>query len=116
MLLSVSHLNYPDELHRMLERSVDGSQHLLIHILTHPGVSPLLKVTSLHRRVPVVLDGIVCPARQQCSDLGPLLSVRAMRINDDRVLVRRPALLADVRIQMVVPPLTTLLSDAAGEI
>eukprot|EP00053_Salpingoeca_punica_P008611 m.77034 g.77034 ORF g.77034 m.77034 type:complete len:398 (-) comp14674_c1_seq9:234-1427(-) len=69
-----------------------------------------------HRRVPVVLDGVVRPARQELGDLGPLVAEGVVGVQDDAVLLLCPGRLLDVRRQMVVPPFAALLADAALEV
>ena len=50
----------------------------------------LLLVLALHGGVPVVLDGVVGPARDELGDLGPLVAPLLVRVVDDAVLVLRP--------------------------
>ena len=75
----------------------------------------LVLVPPPHGRVPVVLDGVVGPPRQQLGDFRPLVAEDLVRLVDDRVLVLRPGALLDLRVEVVVPALAALLADAALE-
>ena len=65
----------------------------------------------LHGRVPVVLDGVVGAAGEVFGDLSPPVAERLVGQEEDPLLVLAPVLLLDVRIQMIVPPLSALLAD-----
>ena len=64
----------------------------------------------------MVLDGVVGPPRQQLGDLGPLVAHVDVAFQDGPVLGGRPGLLANVRVEVVVPPLPALLADPAGKL
>ena len=59
----------------------------------------------------MVLDGVVSPAWDQLGDLGPLVPPLLVRVVDDPVLLVSPGRLLDLRIEMIVPSLPTLLPD-----
>ncbi len=59
-------------------------------------------------RVPVVLDCVVRPPRQELGDLGPFVVQLLVSSQEDGVLGVGPRDLADRRVQLVVPALTTL--------
>eukprot|EP00961_Rhodomonas_salina_P173703 2342473-Rhodomonas_salina.1 len=63
-------------------------------------------------RIPMVLDLVVCPPRQQLGDRHPPRAHRLDRLNDGEVLFLAPWLALDVRIQLVPIPLSTLLCAA----
>ena len=70
---------------------------------------------ALHAGIPVVLDGIVGTSRKELGNLGPLVAETLVMGDDETVLLLTPGHLADGRVEMVVPTLAALLSDAAGE-
>ncbi len=49
------------------------------------------------------------------SNVTPAVAVDNVEFDNELVLLHGPLALGDMRIQMVVPSLTTLLSDATGE-
>ena len=51
----------------------------------------------------MVLDGVVRAARQQLGNLGPSVADALVRVQDLRILLRRPGILPDVWVQVVVP-------------
>lgn len=53
--------------------------------------------------VPVILDGVVCPAREDLGDLGPLVAVHAVGAHEDVLLRLRPRVLLDGWVQLIVP-------------
>lgn len=53
--------------------------------------------------VPVVLDGVVGPSREDLGDLGPLVAVHAVGAHEDVLLRLRPRVLLDRWVQLVVP-------------
>jgi len=59
----------------------------------------------------VIFNGVVCAAREKCSNLGPLRTVHVVGVDYRAVLLRRPALLLYVGVQMIVPAFSTLLAD-----
>lgn len=64
----------------------------------------------------MVLDGVVGPPWQQLGNLGPLIAHVDVALQDGPILVGRPGLLANVRVEVVVPPLSALLADPAGQL
>mmetsp|Transcript_9035 Transcript_9035/g.20724 ORF Transcript_9035/g.20724 Transcript_9035/m.20724 type:complete len:273 (-) Transcript_9035:226-1044(-) len=64
---------------------------------------------SAQRRVPPILDRVVRPPRQQLRDLRPLVVELRVRLDDRRVLLGGPPLLAHVGVEVVVPSLPDLL-------
>lgn len=73
-------------------------------------------VLAAHRRVPMVLDGVVRAAGQQLGDARPLVAVLAVCLVDDTVLLIRPGSLLDLGVEVIVPTLAALLADAALEV
>ena len=59
---------------------------------------------ALHGAVPVVLDGVVGPAWQILGNLGPLVAILGMLLDQDLVLPAGPVSTLDVWVEMVVPP------------
>ena len=66
-------------------------------------------------RVKPVLNRVVCATRQRLCDLAPLVAELLMQLQDQAVLGRRPLFLADVGVEVVVPPLATLLANPTWE-
>jgi hypothetical protein len=58
-----------------------------------------------------IFDRVVGASGQVLGDLGPLGADFLVQINDQHILGRRPRVLFDVRIEVVVPPLATLWTD-----
>ena len=48
-------------------------------------------------------------------NVTPAIAVYQVQLDNKHILLGSPLALADVWVKMVVPPLTTLLSDAAGK-
>ena len=48
-------------------------------------------------------------------NVTPAVAVYQVQLDNQHILLGSPLALADVWVEMVVPPLTTLLSDAAGQ-
>mmetsp|Transcript_11489 Transcript_11489/g.34878 ORF Transcript_11489/g.34878 Transcript_11489/m.34878 type:complete len:362 (+) Transcript_11489:707-1792(+) len=65
-----------------------------------------------HRRVPVVLDGVVGAPLEELRDLGPLVSQARLRLVDDELLLLRPGRLLDERVEVIQPPRAALLARA----
>ena len=63
----------------------------------------------------MVLDCIVGSAGDQFGNLGPLIAPLLVSVVDDSVLLVGPGGFLDLRVEMVVPSLPTLLSDTAGK-
>ena len=78
--------------------------------------SLLLIIFPLHGGVPVVLDCIVSPARDEFSYLGPLVPPLLVSVIDDSVLLISPGSFLYLWVEVVVPPLTTLLSNSSFQV
>lgn len=68
--------------------------------------------------VPVVLDGIVAAPQQSLAEKGPLVAALLTLLLhqvEDPVFLRGPGAELEQRVQMVVPPLSTLLPRAIGD-
>jgi hypothetical protein len=61
----------------------------------------------------VVLYRVVGSAWKQLRNLGPLVSQRGMCLEDRSILILRPRVLVDARMQMVVPPFSALFANPA---
>ena len=61
----------------------------------------------------MVFNCIIGPSLDQIRDFGPFVSNLLTRGMDDPILVNRPIRFFDSRIQMIVPPLATLLANAS---
>ena len=59
-----------------------------------------------------VLDGVVGAAIDLLSDVAPTVAVHQVQFDDQKVFFHGPLSLADIRVQVVVPALATLLTDA----
>ena len=64
----------------------------------------------------MVLNVVIGAAGEELRDLGPSIAVLEMQIKNFLVLFFRPPVLLDVWVQVVVPPLATLLSNATLEV
>ena len=64
----------------------------------------------------MVFNMIVRAAGQEFCNLGPLVSQLVMRVLNDSPLILRPGAFVDVRVEVIVPALTTLLADPAGNL
>ena len=58
-------------------------------------------------RIVVVLDVVVCAPWQILGDLRPSVTVFLVELKDKQVLLPCPFVFLDVRIQVIVPPLST---------
>lgn len=67
---------------------------------------------SLDRGVPVVFNGVVCPPGEKLGNDGPLIAMDFVGGQEGVVFLFGPFVLVDLRVQVVVPPFTTLLSDS----
>mmetsp|Transcript_18411 Transcript_18411/g.32390 ORF Transcript_18411/g.32390 Transcript_18411/m.32390 type:complete len:202 (+) Transcript_18411:63-668(+) len=74
-------------------------------------VGEVLFNLALHGRVPVIFDGIVRPSRQQLGNLSPSIALITMILQYRSILLATPSLLTNIRIQMIMPPFSTLLSN-----
>lgn len=63
----------------------------------------------------MILDGIICPTRQQFGNLGPMITEFFVRLNDDPLLIVGPLSFDNLWIEMVMPALATLLADPTIE-
>lgn len=64
----------------------------------------------------MILDGVVSTAGKHLGDLGPSISESNMTFYNDAIFFHGPVLgLVDIRIQVVVPTLATLLSTSSRE-
>ena len=84
--------------------------------LVEVGVQGALHVGqfTLHAAVPVVFYGVIGAAVEDFSNFGPLVIEKAMHQEENPLLVPSPVDFLDARVQVVVPPLSALLSHAAG--
>lgn len=71
-----------------------------------------LRQLLLHARVPVVLNGVISATLKYLGNLSPLVAVVAMHQVENPLFFLAPADLLDLRVQVVVPSLTTLLANA----
>ena len=76
----------------------------------------LLLVFPLHGAVPVVLNGVVRPARDELGNLGPLVAPLLVCIVNDAVLLLGPRGLLYLRVEMVVPTFPTLFTFSVGKV
>jgi hypothetical protein len=70
----------------------------------------------LHARIPVILDGVVGATFKHLGYLCPLVAVVSVHQIEDPLFLSAPADLLDLRIQVIVPALTALLSDPPREV
>ena len=60
----------------------------------------------------MVLDGVVRPAGDQLGYLGPLVAPLLVGIEDDSVFLVSPGSFLNLRVEMVMPSLSTLLPNS----
>ena len=75
-----------------------------------------VKNLLLHGGVPVIFNRVVCAAFKVCSDDGPLIIELAVQDVQDELLFLTPLVFLDLWVQVVVPSLTALLSNAAWQV
>ena len=73
-------------------------------------VRGILLEALLHRRVPVVLDGVVAAAGQVLGDLGPAVAHAGVQLVEELVLLLGPRRLLDLGVEVVVPALAALFA------
>ena len=102
----------------LLKRGVFLLQALALGLIEalDAGLARLLLHFSLQGRVEVVLDVVIGAAGEELRDLGPSIAVLEMQIKNFLVLFFRPPVLLDVRVQVVVPALSALLTHAAVQV
>ena len=68
----------------------------------------------------MILDGIISSSWQPFGNESPFVShptvnlnILLVRLNNSLILLISPSLFPDVRIQVIMPPLTALLTDSA---
>ena len=64
----------------------------------------------------MILDRVVRAARKEFGDIGPLVAIPSLQLNEPAIFLIRPCILANIVIQVVVPPLTALLTGAARQL
>jgi hypothetical protein len=67
------------------------------------GLPGLLLHLAFQCRVIVVLNVVISAAGEVLGDLGPLVSIYSVILQDERVLFFSPAIFLNLRVQMVVP-------------
>jgi len=78
----------------------DSSHELFLFLWGKGGNDGL--ALALQRRVPVVLDGVVRPAREQLGNLRPSVAILALRDRDVPVLLLGPWVLSDGWVQLML--------------
>eukprot|EP00965_Chrysotila_dentata_P005526 182430-Pleurochrysis_carterae.AAC.2 len=71
---------------------------------------------AAERRIPVVLHRVVGTAVEVLSNVGPLVAKLLVQLKQHAVLLDRPRVLANIMVQVVVPPFSTLLARATGQV
>ena len=61
----------------------------------------------------MVFDGVISPSRQHLRHLSPLATVSSVRQKEDPLLMQHPFHLEDGGVEVVVPPLPTLLAQSS---
>jgi hypothetical protein len=67
------------------------------------GLARLLLELAAKCRVVVVLNVIVSPSWEVLGNFGPAIAVEGVVLQDERVLLLGPAVLLDLRVQVVMP-------------
>mmetsp|Transcript_21645 Transcript_21645/g.47205 ORF Transcript_21645/g.47205 Transcript_21645/m.47205 type:complete len:245 (-) Transcript_21645:1885-2619(-) len=71
---------------------------------------------ALHGGIPMVLNGVIRPTGQQLRDLSPLVT-KSLVVGDNKsILLLAPRLLTNGGIEVIVPTLAALLTDASREL
>jgi hypothetical protein len=70
-------------------------------------------VLLLHRRVPVVLDGVVSTTGQHLGHLSPFAAVGGVRQKQNPFLMEHPLYFEDVGVKVVMPSFAALLAESA---
>ena len=89
---------------------------LPVVVLVDYGDEGLVVEALFQVRVVSVFDLIVCASGNISSNLTPPGRVSQEEMSDEDVLLQAPLLLHDVRVEMVMPALTALFSDATGQV
>lgn len=63
----------------------------------------------------MILNGVIRPARQHLRHISPLIPQSRMRQEQYPLLIWRPLHLQDTRIEVVMPTLSALLTEAAWD-
>jgi hypothetical protein len=71
---------------------------------------------ALETAVPVVLDRVVGAPGEELGDLSPFVAELGLLRDQHVVLLLRPRVLPDRRVQLVVPPLAALLAITTGQV
>jgi hypothetical protein len=98
----------------LTRRLLVGSYWLFVLVEAfNSGLSWLLLHFTFQSWVEVILNVVVCAPIEELGYFWPAVAIFLVQIQYFLVLFLSPPILFDVGIQMVVPPLTTLFSDAA---
>ena len=97
-------------------RSIDGDWVvvvLLILLLFYKQFGKCWLIKSFTQvRIEAILDGIISTTIHLLSYVTPAIAVYQVQLDNEHILVHCPFALGNVGVEMVVPPLTTLLSNA----
>jgi len=75
-------------------------------------VSPLsLPHQTAAGTIPMILNGIISTARDEPGNLSPTVPEQGMSLHQDRLLLSSPGVPTDGRVNLIVPPLTTLMEE-----
>ena len=64
----------------------------------------------------MVLHGVIRAAREKLGNVGPLVPIFAVQLNESAILLGRPSVLADVVVEVIVPSLAALLTGATRKL
>jgi len=67
-------------------------------------------------RVESVLDRIISAAIDTLGDIAPAIAMDQVQPHNEEIFLHRPLSLGDVRVQVVVPALAALLSNATRKV
>ena len=59
-----------------------------------------------------IFYGIICPTNELLGDIAPPVSVNEIQLDDFNIFVKCPLCFANIRVQLVKPAFSTLLSNA----
>ena len=70
---------------------------------------------TLQSRVKSILHGVICPAGQLAGNVTPSVAAGGMELQNQVVFLLCPSVLLHVWAEVVLPALSALFADAAGQ-
>ena len=94
---------------RILRGQERGQARVWIHALSHLEQAPrriLVDLLAPHGTIPVILDGVVCSARQQFGNLHPVVAKVGVGLPQNLFLGFAPRVLSDRWVKLIDPSAT----------